>query len=80
MPSCEERFSSKQVSFLLKKGTEKENKLSKEQKRDLFYTQDEEQVLSTMGSSKEGLSSQEASQRLAEYGRNELDEGENAPS
>ena len=76
MPSCEERFSSKQVSFLLKKGTEKENKLSKEQKRDLFYTQDEEQVLSTMGSSKEGLSSQEASQRLAEYGRNELDEGE----
>ena len=50
--------------------------MSKEQKRDLFYTQDEEQVLSTMGSSKEGLSSQEASQRLAEYGRNELDEGE----
>ena len=50
--------------------------MSKEQKRDLFYTQDEEQVLSAMGSSKEGLSSQEASQRLAEYGRNELDEGE----
>lgn len=50
--------------------------MSKEQKRDLFYTQNEEQVLSSMGSSKEGLSSQEASQRLAEYGYNELDEGE----
>ena len=50
--------------------------MSKEQKRDLFYTQNEEQVLSSVGSSKEGLSSQEASQRLAEYGHNELDEGE----
>ncbi|HEM5094945.1 TPA: cation-translocating P-type ATPase [Streptococcus suis] len=50
--------------------------MSKEQKRDLFYTQSEEQVLSSMGSSLDGLSSSEASKRLADYGRNELDEGE----
>lgn len=50
--------------------------MSKEQKRDLFYTQSEEQVLSSMGSSLDGLSSDEASKRLAEYGRNELEEGE----
>ncbi len=54
--------------------------MSKEQKRDLFYTQSEEQVLSSMGSSLDGLSSDEASKRLADYGRNELDEGENAHS
>ena len=50
--------------------------MSKEQKRDLFYTQSKEQVLSSMGSSLDGLSSDEASKRLAEYGRNELEEGE----
>ncbi|HEM5949133.1 TPA: cation-translocating P-type ATPase [Streptococcus suis] len=50
--------------------------MSKEQKRDLFYTQGEEQVLSSMESSLDGLSSDEASKRLADYGRNELDEGE----
>ncbi|HFI0292993.1 TPA: cation-translocating P-type ATPase [Streptococcus suis] len=50
--------------------------MSKEQKRDLFYTQNEEQVLFSLESSVEGLTSQEASKRLAEYGRNELDEGE----
>ncbi|MBY5020578.1 cation-translocating P-type ATPase [Streptococcus suis] len=50
--------------------------MSKEQKRDLFYTQNEEQVLSSLESSVEGLTNQEASKRLAEYGRNELDEGE----
>ncbi|HFI0645264.1 TPA: cation-translocating P-type ATPase [Streptococcus suis] len=50
--------------------------MSKEQKRDLFYTQSEEQVLSSMKSSLDGLSSSEASKRLADYGRNELDEGE----
>ena len=50
--------------------------MSKEQKRDLFYTQSEEQVLSSMGSSLDGLSSDEASKRLADYGRNELEEGE----
>ncbi|HEM2751553.1 TPA: cation-translocating P-type ATPase [Streptococcus suis] len=50
--------------------------MSKEQKRDLFYTQSEEQVLSSMGSSLDGLSSDVASKRLADYGRNELDEGE----
>ncbi len=68
--------------FLLlgKKGPRRRRKLSKEQKRDLFYTQSEEQVLSSMGSSLDGLSSDEASKRLADYGRNELDEGENAHS
>lgn len=50
--------------------------MSKEQKSDLFYTQSEEQVLSSMGSSLDGLSSDEASKRLADYGRNELEEGE----
>lgn len=50
--------------------------MSKEQKRDLFYTQSEEQVLSTLGSSLDGLSNEEANKRLADYGRNELEEGE----
>ena len=50
--------------------------MSKEQKRDLFYTQSEEQVLSSLGSSLDGLTSDEAGKRLGEYGRNELDEGE----
>ncbi len=50
--------------------------MSKEQKRDLFYTQNEEQVLSNLESSVDGLSTKEAGKRLTEYGRNELDEGE----
>lgn len=48
----------------------------KEQKRDLFYTQNKEQVLSSLETSLDGLSSNEANQRLVTYGRNELDEGE----
>lgn len=50
--------------------------MSKEQSRELFYTQDKEDVLEHLGSSKEGLSTAEAQKRLADYGRNELDEGE----
>ena len=50
--------------------------MSKEQNKALFYTQTEEQVLSALNTSKEGLTTVEAQKRLAEYGRNELDEGE----
>ena len=50
--------------------------LSKEQSKALFYTQSEEEVLKTLDSSIEGLSSAQAQERLATYGHNELDEGE----
>ena len=50
--------------------------MPKEQSRELFYTQDKEDVLEHLESSKEGLSTAEAQKRLADYGRNELDEGE----
>ena len=50
--------------------------MSKEQNKALFYTQTEEQVLSALNTSKEGLTTVEAQKRIAEYGRNELDEGE----
>ncbi|MGT2757484.1 cation-translocating P-type ATPase [Streptococcus ovuberis] len=50
--------------------------MSKEQKRQAYYTQTEEAVLSSLETSKKGLTSQQASERLAAYGRNELDEGE----
>ncbi|WP_394404764.1 cation-translocating P-type ATPase [Streptococcus sp. 20-1249] len=48
----------------------------KEQKRELYYTLEEEAVLSALGSSHEGLSKAEVDKRLSEYGRNELAEGE----
>ena len=50
--------------------------MSKKQLHEAFYNQDPEQVLQAVASSPEGLTSQEASSRLAEYGRNELEEGE----
>ena len=50
--------------------------MSKEQKRQAFYTQDQDLVLREMETSKEGLTTSEATKRLSEYGRNELDEGE----
>ena len=50
--------------------------MSKEQNKALFYTQSEEEVLKTLDSSIEGLSSAQAQERLATYGHNELDEGE----
>lgn len=50
--------------------------MSKEQKHDAFYTQSPEEVLQAVDSSSQGLSSAEASKRLADYGRNELAEGE----
>ena len=50
--------------------------MSKEQKRQAFYTQSPEEIFKTLDASEQGLSSQEAAKRLADYGRNELDEGE----
>ena len=50
--------------------------MSKEQNKDLFYTQTAEEVLKNLDSSIEGLSTAQAQERLATYGRNELDEGE----
>ncbi|CAM4146541.1 cation-translocating P-type ATPase [Streptococcus penaeicida] len=50
--------------------------LSKEQRKDVFYTQSEETVLEELQSSQDGLSTSEAKSRLDQYGRNELDEGE----
>ncbi|MGT2934405.1 cation-translocating P-type ATPase [Streptococcus castoreus] len=50
--------------------------MSKEQRHEAFYTQNEETVLTQLETSREGLTSVEAQKRLAEYGRNELTEGE----
>ncbi|TCD46696.1 cation-translocating P-type ATPase [Streptococcus sp. X16XC17] len=50
--------------------------MSKEQARQAFYTQSEETVLTSLETSKKGLTSEQANQRLADYGRNELEEGE----
>ena len=50
--------------------------MSKEQNKDLFYTQTAEEVLKNLDSSIEGLSTAQAQERLATYGRNELDDGE----
>ncbi|HEO7987078.1 TPA: calcium-translocating P-type ATPase, PMCA-type [Streptococcus agalactiae] len=47
----------------------------KEQKKSLFYTQGQEEVLTSLESSREGLSTTEAKNRLEMYGRNELEEG-----
>ncbi|MDE1549651.1 cation-translocating P-type ATPase [Jeotgalibaca caeni] len=50
--------------------------MAKEQLREAFYTQDPESVLSTLGTSRDGLSDAEAKKRIEEYGHNALDEGE----
>lgn len=47
----------------------------KEQVKEPFFTQDEATVLKQMQTSEEGLTSQEAEKRIAEYGPNQLDEG-----
>ena len=62
--------------FVCQKGIKGGNSLSKEQKRQAFYTQGSEEVLKNLETSEQGLSSNEAAKRLNEYGRNELDEGE----
>lgn len=50
--------------------------MSKEQKKELYYTQAKDQVLSSLKTSQDGLTKAQANERLATYGRNELDEGE----
>ncbi|WEG73233.1 cation-translocating P-type ATPase [Vagococcus intermedius] len=47
----------------------------RKQLTEAFYKQTEQDVLSKMETSKEGLSQAEAKKRLEEYGHNELDEG-----
>ena len=69
-------FFKKQVSFFVKEAKKEETILSKEQNKDLFYTQTAEEVLKNLDSSIEGLSTAQAQERLATYGRNELEEGE----
>ncbi|MGT2742503.1 cation-translocating P-type ATPase [Streptococcus plurextorum] len=50
--------------------------MSKEQNRQAYYTMTEEAVFEALQTSKKGLTSQEAAERLSLYGHNELDEGE----
>jgi len=50
--------------------------LSKEQSKALFYTQGVEEVLKSLDTSVDGLSTAQAKERLDAYGYNELDEGE----
>ncbi len=50
--------------------------MSKEQSKELFYTQNTDEVLNELDSSKEGLSTAEAKKRLTDFGRNELEEDE----
>ena len=50
--------------------------MSKEQSKALFYTQGEEEVLKSLDTSIDGLSTAQAKERLDVYGYNELDEGE----
>lgn len=50
--------------------------MSKEQVRDLYYTKHEDDVLASLGTTVDGLSNDQVKERLADYGRNELDEGE----
>ena len=45
--------------------------MSKEQKRQAFYTQSPEEVLQAVDATEQGLSSSEAEKRLAEFGHND---------
>jgi len=65
-----------ETCFFKKQAKKEETVLSKEQNKDLFYTQTSEEVLKNLDSSIEGLSTAQAQERLATYGRNELEEGE----
>ena len=47
--------------------------MSKEQNKDLFDTQTSEEVRKNLDSSVEGLSTAQVQERLATYGRNELE-------
>lgn len=50
--------------------------MSKEQKRDVYYTKPADVVLADLETSVDGLTNEQVKARLADYGRNELDEGE----
>ncbi|MFC3932779.1 cation-translocating P-type ATPase [Streptococcus dentapri] len=50
--------------------------MHKEQQKALYHIQAEDEVLKELDTSKEGLSEAQAQQRLSDYGRNELEEGE----
>lgn len=50
--------------------------MSKEQSKALFYTQGVEEILKSLDTSIDGLSTAQAKERLDAYGYNELDEGE----
>lgn len=50
--------------------------MPKEQLNNAFHAQDEATVLQSLGSRKEGLTSEEAAQRISEYGPNALEAGE----
>ena len=50
--------------------------MSKNKNAKLFYTQSPEEVLKAVDATEQGLSSSEAEKRLAEFGHNELEEGE----
>ena len=54
--------------------------MSKEQSKALFYTQGEEEVLKSLDTSVDGLSTAQAKERLDAYGFNELDEVKNVAS
>ncbi|WP_313468399.1 cation-transporting P-type ATPase, partial [Carnobacterium sp.] len=49
--------------------------VKKQQLKETFFTENESTVLEKMQSTKEGLTSQEAEKRIADYGPNQLDEG-----
>ncbi|MGT2933380.1 cation-translocating P-type ATPase [Streptococcus catagoni] len=50
--------------------------MSKEQKHQAYYVQSEEAVLSQLETGLEGLTTEQVKERLDQYGRNELDEGQ----
>lgn len=56
--------------------TKRRNILTKLQKRGAFYKESTDEILKTLETSEQGLTSSQAQQRLEDYGRNELEEGE----
>ncbi|MDO4668131.1 MAG: cation-translocating P-type ATPase [Streptococcus sp.] len=50
--------------------------MTKLQKRGAFYKESTDEILKTLETSEQGLTSSQAQQRLEDYGRNELEEGE----
>ena len=69
-------FFKKNRSLFLFLRPEEEAILFKEQSKALFYTQGKDETLDELQSSREGLSTAEAQNRLDEYGHNELEESQ----